>query len=158
MHYLQVQIGFKGRTRKTVLKGHDKLACRAIVMKQYKTAVNHLMQIEEVRKDIASTLKKNIVREITNFCKMKNCVLRLENLFSFSWNSAYRQLQAVCPITIDLMKTIAGGKQVQIPRVVSSLSVLLFTRNQSLSTLQAINSVFMFRGHVRTRVSLISFK
>ena len=58
--HFQVQIGFKDTSRKTILKGHNKLACRAIVMKQYKTAVNHLMEIETVKKDVADTLKKSI--------------------------------------------------------------------------------------------------
>lgn len=56
--HFQMQIGFKDTSRKTILKGHNKLACRAIVMKQYKTAVNHLMEIETVKKDVADTLKK----------------------------------------------------------------------------------------------------
>jgi hypothetical protein len=38
------------------------------------------------------------------------------------------------------------------PRLVSSLGVLLFTRNQQMNSIQAINSVMMFRGHVRTKV------
>ncbi|CAG2205337.1 unnamed protein product [Mytilus edulis] len=33
--------------RKTNLQGPTKLACRALVMKQYKTALNHLLQINE---------------------------------------------------------------------------------------------------------------
>ena len=130
------------------------MACRALVMKQYKTAVNHLLKIEEVKKDIATTVKKLISHEISNLCKWKDCVLRLSNLFKFSWKAAYKQLKTVCPVTTDILETITGGKEVHMPRIVSSLSILLFTRNQSISTLQAINSVFMFRGHIRTRVRL----
>jgi hypothetical protein len=32
---------------------------------------------------------------------------------------------------------------------------MLFNRNQQMNAIQSINSVLMFRGHVRTRVSYI---
>jgi hypothetical protein len=50
--------------------------------------------------------------------------------------------------------TVAGKSVKNVQRIVSSLGVLLFTRNQQLNTFQAMNSVLMFRGHVKTKVSL----
>ncbi|VDI08139.1 Hypothetical predicted protein [Mytilus galloprovincialis] len=53
---------------------------------------------------------------------------------------------------MDLLQTICGEKKKNEPRLVTSMAVLLFTRNQQMNTDQSINSVLMFRGHVRTKV------
>ncbi|CAC5381732.1 unnamed protein product [Mytilus coruscus] len=63
-----------------------------------------------------------------------------------------KQLLNTCPTTVDLLKTSCWQKKNNVPRVVSSLAILLFSRNQQINTFQAINSVLMFRGHVRTKV------
>ena len=65
---LQVQIGFRNSKRNTTLQGHGKLACRAIVMKQYKTALNHLLQLEDVKKELGNNKKNNyFLSKITQF-------------------------------------------------------------------------------------------
>ncbi|VDI08140.1 Hypothetical predicted protein [Mytilus galloprovincialis] len=56
---VKVNIGYRGSSRNTVLKGHEKLACRALVMKQYKTAVNHMFALD-VKKEIGIVIKKKI--------------------------------------------------------------------------------------------------
>ncbi|XP_076073057.1 uncharacterized protein LOC143044781 [Mytilus galloprovincialis] len=150
---VKVQLGFKGSTRNTVLKGHSKLACRALVLKQYKTALNHLLQIEELKKDLNQVIKKKISQEIQQICKYKDCVLRTKNIKQFSWKTACKQLESVCPLTMDFLHTVAGpSKLKQLPRVVSSVAILLFNRNMHMGALQVINSILMFRGHVRTKV------
>ena len=58
--FFQVNIGFRGSSRHTTLKGHSKLACRALVLNQYKTALNHLLQIEDLEKDPKQVIKKKI--------------------------------------------------------------------------------------------------
>ncbi|CAG2188905.1 unnamed protein product [Mytilus edulis] len=50
------------------------------------------------------------------------------------------------------MLLIAGNKNKQIPRIVSSIAILLFNRNSQMGAIQAINSILMFRGHIRTKV------
>ncbi|XP_071136764.1 uncharacterized protein [Mytilus edulis] len=60
---VKVQIGFRSSQKNSLLQGPGKLACRAIVMKQYKTALNHLLQIDEVKKDLATTVKKTLDEE-----------------------------------------------------------------------------------------------
>ena len=54
MYFQQIQVhrGFKGSSRQTNLKGDSKLACRALVLKQYKTALNYLLQIDDLKKDL----------------------------------------------------------------------------------------------------------
>jgi hypothetical protein len=80
-------------------------------------------------------------------------LFRSTNITKFSWKSAYEEFAKNCPLTHDIFSIISGNKEKQTPRLVSSMGVLLFTRNQKMNTLQAINSVLMFRGHVRSRVS-----
>ncbi|XP_071135266.1 uncharacterized protein [Mytilus edulis] len=57
---------------------------------------------------------------------------------------------------MDILSAIIGNnkkeKLLKTPRMVTSMGVLLFSRNRRMNTLQAINSVMMYRGHVRTRV------
>ncbi|CAC5356294.1 unnamed protein product [Mytilus coruscus] len=54
---------------------------------------------------------------------------------------------------MDFLHTVAGpSKLKQLPRVVSSVAILLFNRNMHMGALQVINSILMFRGHVRTKV------
>ncbi|CAC5420040.1 unnamed protein product [Mytilus coruscus] len=148
---VKVNIGYHGSSRNTILKGHEKLACRALVMKQYRTAVNHMFALN-VKKEIGIVIKKKINKEITEVIKNKDTLLRSTNLSSFSWKSAYKQLENKCPLTMDLLQTICGEKKKNEPRLVTSMAVLLFTRNQQINTIQSINSVLMFRGHVRTKV------
>ncbi|VDI71970.1 Hypothetical predicted protein [Mytilus galloprovincialis] len=70
-----VHLGFKGSSRQTTLKGSSKLACRAIVLKQYKTAINHLLQIEDLKKDIFQiTKKKDEPGAATNMSSKGECV------------------------------------------------------------------------------------
>ncbi|VDI17822.1 Hypothetical predicted protein [Mytilus galloprovincialis] len=61
---VKVQIDYRQSKRKTYLQGPTKLACRALVMKQYKTALNHLLQIDEVKKELVNTVKKTINQEV----------------------------------------------------------------------------------------------
>lgn len=150
----QIHIGYRHSDRNTNLQGPSKLACRALVMKQYKTALNHLLQIPEVKKELVSCIKTTIKHEMTNLCVNKNSVLRSANIERFNWKTAHRELVTSCPTVVDLLMTVAGKSVKNVPRIVSSLGVLLFTRNKQLNTFQVINSVLMFRGHVRTKVSL----
>ncbi|CAC5365421.1 unnamed protein product [Mytilus coruscus] len=147
-----VQIDYRQSKRKTNLQGPTKLACRALVMKQYKTALNHLLQIDEVKKKLVNTVKKTINQELNKVCSDKNSVLRSSNIARFSWKTVHKQLLNTCPTTVDLLKLLAGKKENNVPSVVSSLAILLFARNQQINTFQAINSVLMFRGHVRTKL------
>ncbi|CAG2238189.1 unnamed protein product [Mytilus edulis] len=153
---LQVQIGFRSSQRNSLLQGPGKLACRAIVMKQYKTALNHLLQIDEVKRDLATTVKKTLDEEAQKLCRLKSSVFKVSNISKFTWRSAISQLENTCPITMDILSTIIGNnkkeKSLKTPRMVTSMGVLLFSRNRRMNTLQAINSVMMYRGHVRTRV------
>lgn len=130
------------------------MACKAIVQKQYKTALNHLLQIDDAKKELSNAVKKKINHEIQLLCSFKDSVFRSSNLSKFTWNAANQELQSKCPLTHDILKIITGKNDKQKPRLVSSMGVLLFTRNQQMGTLQAINSVMMFRGHVRTKVYL----
>jgi hypothetical protein len=54
--------------KERLLQGHDKLACRAIVMRQYRTALNHLLQIKGAKKELCKVLKKNINQEVQKLC------------------------------------------------------------------------------------------
>ena len=150
----QVHLGFKGSSRQTTLKGSSKLACRAIVLKQYKTAINHLLQIEDLKKDIFQITKKKMSQELQQICQAKDSVLRTKNLEKFSWKKAYDELKQTCPLVTELMLLIAGNKNKQIPRIVSSIAILLFNRNSQMGAIQAINSILMFRGHIRTKVTI----
>ena len=91
---------------------------------------------------------------MANFCVNKNSVLWSANIERCNWKTAHRELVTSCPTVVYLLMTVAGRSVKNVPRIVSSLGVLLFTRNQQLNTFQAINSVLMFREHVRTKVSL----
>jgi hypothetical protein len=123
-------------------------------MWQYKTAINQLLQIPEVTKELVSCIKTTIKHEMTNLCVNKNSVLRSANIERFNWDTAHRELVTSCPTVVDLLMTVEGKSVKNVQRIVSSLGVLLFTRNQQLNTFQAMNSVLMFRGHVKTKVSL----
>jgi len=79
-------------------------------------------------------------------------VFRSSNISKFSWKSAFKQSENDSPFIVDILSSIAGNNMKQAPRLISSLGVLLFTRNQQMNSIQAINSVMMFRGHVRTKV------
>ncbi|VDI28464.1 Hypothetical predicted protein [Mytilus galloprovincialis] len=82
---LEMQIHYHKSKRKTNLQGPTKLACRALVMKQYKTTLNHLLQINEEwyfehgdRFKLYSILCKlctshNIALEVTEIIKEKEC-------------------------------------------------------------------------------------
>ncbi|CAC5365390.1 unnamed protein product [Mytilus coruscus] len=61
---VKVQIDYRQSKRKSNLQGPTKLACRALVMKQYKTTLNHLLQIDEVKKELVNTVKKTINQEV----------------------------------------------------------------------------------------------
>ena len=121
-------------------------------MKQYKTALNHLIQIDEVKEELIGTIKKTINQEINQVCSEKTSMLRSTNIDQFKWKTAQKELLSICPTTLHLLKVIAGKGDKHMPRIVSCLGILLFTRNQQVNTLQTINSILMFRGHVRTRV------
>ncbi|CAC5384007.1 unnamed protein product [Mytilus coruscus] len=152
---VKVHLQFKGSSRKTDLKGPGKLACRSIVQKQYKTALNHLLTIEDAKKDLVNTVMKNISQEVQALCKNKESTFRGSNISRFSWKSANKELERNCPLTLEILKIVAGSfkKKKETPRrVVSSMAILLFNRNHQMNAVQSINSVFMFRGHVRTRV------
>jgi hypothetical protein len=131
------------------------MACKAIVQKQYKTALNHLLEIEDAKKELSNTIKKRLNREVQQLCtcSAKDSVFRSTNITKFSWKSAYEEFAKNCPLTHDFFSIISGNKEKQTYRLISSMGVLLFTRNQKMNTLQGINSVLMFRGHVRSRVS-----
>ncbi|CAC5390067.1 unnamed protein product [Mytilus coruscus] len=149
---VKVHLGFKGSSRQTTLKGSSKLACRAIVLKQYKTAINHLLQIEDLKKDIFQITEKKMNQELHQICQAKESVLRTKNLEKFSWKRAYNELKQTCPLVTEFMLLIAGNKNKQIPRIVSSIAILLFNRNSQMGAIQAINSILMFRGHIRTMI------
>jgi hypothetical protein len=108
-----VQLEFKGSCRQTDLKGPGKLACRSIVQKQYKTALNHLLKIDDAKKELANTVRKTISREVQNLCNDKDSVFRGSNIKNFSWKSAHKELQKNCPVTIDLMKIICGNNKTE---------------------------------------------
>ncbi|CAC5376272.1 unnamed protein product [Mytilus coruscus] len=150
---VKVHLQFKGSSRKTDLKGPGKLACRSIVQKQYKTALNHLLTIEDAKKELVNTVMKNISQEVQALCKNKESTFRGSNISRFSWKSANKELESNCPLTLEILKIVAGSftKKKETPRVVSSMAILLFNRNHQMNAVQSINSVFMFRGHVRTR-------
>ena len=78
-------------------------------------------------------------------------------ILKISRKSAPKELQKNCPVTIDLMKIICGNNKTEklTPRLISSVGIMLFNRNQQMNAIQSINSVLMFRGYVRTRVSYI---
>lgn len=122
-----------------------------------KTALNHLLKIDDAKKELANTVRKTISREVQNLCNDKDSVFRGSNIKNFSWKSAHKELQKNCPVTIDLMKIICGNNKTEklTPRLISSVGIMLFNRNQQMNAIQSINSVLMFRGHVRTRVSYI---
>jgi hypothetical protein len=120
-------------------------------MRQYRTALNHLLQIKGAKKELCKVLKKNINQEVQKLCS-NDSVFRSSNISKFSWKSAFKQLENDSPFIVDILSSIAGNNMKQTPRLVSSLGVLLFTRNQQMNSIQSINSVMMFRGHVRTKV------
>ncbi|CAG2223428.1 unnamed protein product [Mytilus edulis] len=91
-------------------------------------------------------------QELQQICQAKDSVLRTKNLEKFSWKKAYNELKQTCPLVTELMLLIAGNKNKQIPRIVSSIAILLFNRNSQMGAIQAINSILMFRGHIRTKV------
>jgi hypothetical protein len=98
-------------------------------VKQYKTALNHLLKIDDAKKELASTVRKTISREVQNLCNDKDSVFRGSNIKIFSWKSAHKELQKNCPVTIDLMKIICGNNKsfdMQVSQVLSDPSVYNF--------------------------------
>jgi thioredoxin-like negative regulator of GroEL len=79
-----VQLEFKVSCRQTDFKGPGKLACQRIVQKQYKTALNHLLKIDNAKKELASTVRKTIAREVQKLCNDKDSVFRGFNIKNFS--------------------------------------------------------------------------
>ncbi|CAG2237709.1 unnamed protein product [Mytilus edulis] len=122
---VKVHLGFKGSSRQTTLKGS---------------------------KGHFSNNQKKMSQELQQICQAKDSVLRTKNLEKFSWKKAYDELKQTCPLVTELMLLIAGNKNKQIPRIVSSIAILLFNRNSQMGAIQAINSILMFRGHIRTKV------
>ena len=121
-------------------------------MKQYKTALNHVLNIDDTKKELISTIKKTVCQEVNKMCTKKDSVLRSSNLLNFTWKGAYKELQNNCPVIMELLKAVVGKHEKKCPRIVASMGILLFTRNQQLNSFQGINSIMMFRGHVRTNV------
>ncbi|CAG2250894.1 unnamed protein product [Mytilus edulis] len=105
---VKVHLQFKGSSRKTDLKGPGKLACRSIVQKQYTTALNHLLTIEDAKKELVNTVKKNISREVQALCKNKESTFRGSNISRFFWKSAKKELERNCPLTLEILNIVAG--------------------------------------------------
>ncbi|CAC5368439.1 unnamed protein product [Mytilus coruscus] len=141
---VKVHLQFKDSSRKTDLKGPGKLACRSIIQKQYKTALNHLLTIEDAKKELVNTVMKNISQEVQALCKNKESTFRGSNISRFSWKSANKELERNCPLTLEILKIVAGSfkKKKETPRVVSSMAILLFNRNHQMNAVQSINSVY----------------
>ncbi|VDI76607.1 Hypothetical predicted protein [Mytilus galloprovincialis] len=55
----ETNVDYRQSKRKTNLQGPTKLACRALVMNQYKTALNHLLQIDKVKKELVKHCLEN---------------------------------------------------------------------------------------------------
>ncbi|VDI15130.1 Hypothetical predicted protein [Mytilus galloprovincialis] len=66
---VKVHLGFKVGSRQTTLNESRKLACRAIVLKQYKTVINHLLKIEDLKKDIFQITKNKMNHELQQICQ-----------------------------------------------------------------------------------------
>ncbi|VDI02117.1 Hypothetical predicted protein [Mytilus galloprovincialis] len=105
---VKVQIDYRQSKRKTNLQGPTKLACKAFVMKQYKTALNHLLQIDKNKKELVNTVKKTINQEV---CSDKNSVLRSSKIARFLWKTVHNQLLNTCPTTVDLLRLLAGKEE-----------------------------------------------
>ncbi|CAG2202089.1 unnamed protein product [Mytilus edulis] len=129
---VKVHLGFKGGSRQTTLNESRKLACRAIVLKQYKTVINHLLKIEDLKKDIFQITKNKMNHELQQICQAMQSVLRTKNLEKFKYE---REL------------TMNSKKHV------NCIAILLFNRNTHMGAKQAIDSILMFRGHIRTTVN-----
>lgn len=116
-----MQLEFKGRCRQTNLKGPGKLACRRVVQKQYKTALNHLLKIDDAKKEFAITVRKTIAREVQNVCNDKDSLFRGCNIKTFSLKSAHKELQKNCPV-----KLICGSNKTEklTPRLISSVGTM----------------------------------
>jgi hypothetical protein len=85
---------------------------KAIVMRQYRTALNHLLQIKGAKKELCKVLKKNINQEVQKLCS-NDSVFRSSNISKFSWKSAFKQLENDSPFIVDILSSIAGNNMKQ---------------------------------------------
>ncbi|XP_014675338.1 PREDICTED: uncharacterized protein LOC106815397 isoform X2 [Priapulus caudatus] len=152
---LQVRIGYKSRSRSSFLSGTVCKVVRALVMRQFKTAVNHLLTIPTALNCVKKSFSDIVEGESKVLCSPGSAnLLRYRDatsLSGFDWDISHNHLKEIAPNTMDIIGTICGKKLVT-PRIVSAMAVLLFTRNRSMCTVQSINSLFLFNRDVRSTV------
>jgi hypothetical protein len=79
------------------------------MLRQYRTALNHLLQIKGAKKELCKVLKKNINQEVQKLCS-NDSVFRSSNISKFSWKSAFKQLENDSPFIVDIHYNCSAGK------------------------------------------------
>jgi len=147
-------------------------AINHISQSKYKKGFKQLFHSSKAAKKAAVEVMGNIVREeLTGYTKKLATRENtgLPELFEFNWFNQLTDARKSCPCVLELLiafltkrkchKTISrkrGGKNISLVPVVGTLlSIITNTRNWKSNVLQQMNSVMLWLGGCKRKVSFI---
>jgi len=98
-----------------------------------------------------------IMKEVQNLCSSEVFRFRgVKDLEEFSFKKLLEEGKRLAPNLLEVIK-IANGSQDE-RRIVSSLSIMLYNRNQQINLVQKLTGSLLYLGGAQKKVTKIPFK
>jgi hypothetical protein len=130
---------------KHVSAEYEKAALKAMLNnKSPSTVMKHFRKNEKYKTAMLDVIKKEIEKEICILVKRNGEVFQnqsTQNLLAFDWIAVYEEFKVKAPILHSVFCGAAAvdlGKKKKLPSMITSASILLYTRSQNLNQLQYI--------------------
>ena len=127
--------------------------------RNFQTAVGHMMQEEQLKREILRSVANQINKECSAVAKDKAFmhVKKVKDISKFSFDDIMLKFKQSCPLTNACLSAVARRPKPRKNdwsdmRYVAALSVLLYERNQHVSLFQKAMSILLYNGQLQTEV------
>ena len=105
--------------------------------------------------------RKKVNEEVKKLCSSEDiCELRnksIESMTDIEWDYIYSELASKAPLLMSTAEAAPIGKYPQRkPVVCMSISILLFSRNKTMSLVQRVIAMILFAGHASKNVRFVA--
>ena len=160
---LQVSYTKAGKVRrKFCIPSTCKKLVKSIRYRRYPYVARTLLQQPQLKDATLAEIENVIHAECSDLCKLKpkpselRYLPKAKGLVDFEWKNVESELSKKAPILTLILKAAAQSKgakrKIRTGIIVMAAALLLKSRNEKMSRVQAINSVLLFAGHANKKV------
>lgn len=158
---LQCVVGYPKKSKSYFLTPSRKVIGKSLARRQGFSFAKATWQSERYRQEILRHIQRQIAMEAKRLCSSTDtCSLRgktADFLTTIDWEELYKELSSKAPVLMSALGAVLRRHSINQPgqkvAVCTSVAVLLFHRNRSVSLIQRATAMILYAGHSSKNVS-----